>query len=185
MLYYKNQLKLILVLLCLVILDRLTSVSYAKEDIIDMGETGFTAQVQVRETAKDYLVKNISGNSLNSMPLRYPNLFYRTSLPKHEGSPVIRHVSFKKNSGLPIGTRVFVFSLYDEDSIRAASVVGFDYGLCIEYKSMDDIKEFKKELKLNQPIAMSNDETVKTFGVSAYPTLITVHDNEFEIQEGF
>ena len=66
-----------------------------------------------------------------------------------------------------------------------ASVVGFDCGICIEYKSMDDIKEFKKELKLNQPIAMSNDETVKAFGVSAYPALITVHDNEFEIQEGF
>ena len=30
-----------------------------------------------------------------------------------------------------------------------------------------------------------NDETVKAFGVSAYPALITVHDNEFEIQEGF
>ena len=185
MLYYKNQLKLILVLLCLVILDRLTSVSYAKEDIIDMGETGFTAQVHVRETAKDYLVKNISGNSLNSMPLRYPNLFYRTSLPKHEGSPVIRHVSFKKNSGLPIGTRVFVFSCYDEESLKAASTVNFDYGLCIEYKSVDDIRDFKKELKLKQPITMSNDETVKVFGVSSYPALITVKTDEFEIQEGF
>ena len=185
MLYYKNQLKLILVLLCLVILDRLTSVSYAKEDIIDMGETGFTAQVQVRETAKDYLVKNIPGNSLNSTPLRYPNLFYRTSLPKHEGSPVIRHVSFKKNSGLPIGTKIFVFSCYDEESLKAASTVNFDYGLCIEYKSVDDIRDFKKELKLKQPITMSNDETVKVFGVSSYPALITVKTDEFEIQEGF
>ena len=66
-----------------------------------------------------------------------------------------------------------------------ASIVNFDYGLCIEYKSMDDIRDFKKELKLKQPIAMSNDETVKAFGVSSYPALITVNDNEFEIQEGF
>ena len=50
---------------------------------------------------------------------------------------------------------------------------------------MDDIRDFKKELKLKQPITMSNDETVKAFGVSSYPALITVKTNEFEIQEGF
>ena len=85
----------------------------------------------------------------------------------------------------PLGTKIFVFSLYGEESLQAASIVSFDYGLCIEYRSMDDIRDFKKSLKLNQPISISNDETVKAFGVTSYPALITVRDNEFEIQEGF
>ena len=161
------------------------SFSYAKDATIDLGEVGFTSQVQVRETAKDYLVKNIPGNISKSVPLRYPNLFYKTSLPKHEGSPVTKHISLKKNPGLPIGIKIFVFSCYDEDSLRAASTVNFDYGLCIEYKSMDDIEEFKKNLKLKQPIVISNHETVRTYGVSSYPALITVKTDEFEIQEGF
>ena len=183
--YNKNRSYIMPVLFCSIISVGSISFSYAKEETIDLGETGFTAQVEARETAKDYLVKNIPGNILKSVPLRYPNLFYKTSLPKHEGSPVTKHISLKKNPGLPIGIKIFVFSCYDEDSLRAASTVNFDYGLCIEYKSMDYIEEFKKNLKLKQPIVMSNDETVKAYGVSSYPALITVKTDEFEIQEGF
>ena len=64
-------------------------------------------------------------------------------------------------------------------------MVNFDYGMCIEYKSLDDIKDFMKDLKLRQPVSMSNDETARAFGVTSYPALITVHTDEFEIQEGF
>ena len=183
--YSKNRSYIIPVLFCSIVSIGSIAFSYAKEEIIDLGETGFTTQAQARETAKDYLAKNIPGNILNSIPLRYSNIFYNTSLPKHEGPPVTKHISFRKNPGLPIGIKIFVFSCYDEDSLRAMSTVSFDYGLCIEYKSMDDIEEFRKNLKLKQPITMSNDETVKAFGVSSYPALIRVKTDEFEIQEGF
>ena len=174
---------MILVLFCLIILNG--SLSYAKEDTIDLGETGFTAQVQVRETGKDYFARNIANNippDINIKPIR---LYYKSSLPKHEGSPVTKHISFRKNPGLPISTKIFVFSCYDEESLRVASIISFDYGLCIEYKSVVDIRDFKKDLKLKQPVTISNDETVKAFGVSSYPALITVKTDEFEIQEGF
>ena len=183
--YRKNRSYLILPLFCSIILNGSISFSYAKENTIDLGDTGFTSQVKLGETGKDYITQNIPVNIPQNIILKPPNVFYKSSLPKHEGPSVTKHISFRKNLGLPIGTKIFVFSYYDEESLRAASIVKFDYGLCIEYKSMDDMKEFKKELKLNQPIAMSNDETIKAFGVSTYPALITVHDNEFEIQEGF
>ncbi len=181
----KNQSKIILILFCSIILNGSISLSYAKEETLDLGETGFTSQVQVRETGKNYLTRKVSLNIPQNMTLKPLSMFYKTSLPKHEGPSVTRHISFRKNPSLPIGTKIFVFSLYGEESLQAASIVSFDYGLCIEYRSMDDIRDFKKSLKLNQPISISNDETVKTFGVTSYPALITVRDNEFEIQEGF
>ena len=179
----KSKSKIIFVPFCLIVLAG--SLSYAKEDTLDLGETGFTSQAQARETAKDYFTKSIANNITTNIAISPLNFSYKSSLPKHEGPPVTKHISFRKTSGLPIGTKIFVFSCYDEDCIRIASTVNFDYGLCIEYKSIDDIRDFKKELKLNQPIVMSNDETIKAFGVSSYPALITVRDNEFEIQEGF
>ena len=179
----KSKSKIILVLFCLIIL--VGSLSYGKEDALDLGETGFTSQAQARETAKDYLTKGIANNIPSDITISPMKFSYKSSLPKHEGPPAIKHVGFRKTPGLPIGTKIFVFSCYDEDCIRIASAVNFDYGLCIEYKSIDDIRDFKKELKLNQPIAMSNDKTIKAFGVSSYPALITVRENEFEIQEGF
>ena len=185
MCYRKNRLYLIPLLFFLVMLSGSMSFSYAKENTIDLGDTGFTAQVQVRETGKDYLTQNIPVNIPQNIILKPPNIFYKSSLPKHGRPSVTRHISFRKNPSLPIGTKIFVFSCYDEESLKVASTVSFDYGLCIEYKSADDIRDFKKDLNLKQPIAMSNDETVKAFGVSAYPALITVRDNEFEIQEGF
>jgi len=183
--YRKNRSYLILLLFCSIILNGSISFSYAKENTIDLGDTGFTSQVNLREAGKDYLTQNIPVNIPQNIILKPTDVFYKSSLPKHEGPPAIRHAAFRKTSGLPIGTKIFVFSCYDEESLRAASIVNFDYGLCIEYKSMDDIRDFKKELKLKQPITMSNDETVKAFGVSSYPALITVKTNEFEIQEGF
>ncbi len=180
----KSKLKIIRILFCSITLNWSISLSYAK-DTLDLGETGFVNQVQVKETGKDYLTKTILWNIPRDIALKPLKLSYKSSLPKHEGSPVTKHISFRKNPSLPIGTKIFVFSCYDEESLRVAATVNFDYGLCIEYKSMDDIRYFMKDLKLKQPIAMSNDETVKAFGVTSYPALITVHDNEFEIQEGF
>ena len=179
----KSKSKIIPVLFCSIILTG--SLSYGKEDTLDLGETGFTSQAQARETAKDYFTKNVANNIPSDITILPMKFSYKSSLPKHEGSPVTKHISFKKTPGLPTGTKIFVFSCYDEDFIRITSAVNFDYGLCIEYKSIDDIRDFKKELKLNQPIVMSNDETIKAFGVSSYPALITVRDTEFEIQEGF
>ena len=62
---------MILVLFCLIILNG--SLSYAKEDTIDLGETGFTAQVQVKETGKDYFARSIANNippDINIRPLK-------------------------------------------------------------------------------------------------------------------
>ena len=183
--YRKNRSYLILILFCSITLNGSISFSYAKENTIDLGDTGFTAQVKLGETGKDYLTRNIPVNIPQNIILKPTDVFYKSFMPKHEGPPAIRHAAFRKTSGLPIGTKIFVFSCYDGESLRVASIVNFDYGLCIGYKSMDDIRDFKKELKLKQPITMSNDETVKAFGVSSYPALITVKTNEFEIQEGF
>ena len=187
MLYYKNLSNFTRFLTIIVFLDVLIPVSSRaeREDTVDLGETGFTSPARFRKTAKDYIMKGISGNIPQETKPKTPKLFYKSAIPKHQGSPAIRHSSFRKNPGLPIGAKIFVFSCDDEESLKMASTVNFDYGLCIEYESMDEIRDFKKSLKLTQPVGTADDETLKAFGVSSYPALITVHDDEFEIQEGF
>jgi len=185
MFFYKNQSNLILVLSCLMILNESMSLSYAKEDTIDLGETGFTSIFQFNKSDEDYLKQNISRNIPQDINVKPLKLFYKSTLSKHQGPAVIRHVSFIKNNSLPQGAKIFVFSCDDEESIKAASVVNFDYGLCIEYDSPDDIRDFKKSLKLRQPLVTANDAAIKAFGLTSYPALITVHDGELEIQEGF
>ena len=86
---------------------------------------------------------------------------------------------------LPIGAKIFIFSCYDEESAKIAAAVNFDYGLCIEYRSMDDIRDFKAMAGIKKPVEIANDETVKALGITSYPALVTVHDDELEIQEGF
>ena len=127
------------------------------------------------------MLRNISQN-INIRPIKFS---YKSDLPEHDGRPTIRRVSFRKNLSLPIGAKIFVFSCYDEESIKVASMVNFDYGLCIDYKSMDDIRDFKERAGIKRPVQIASDETVKAFGVTSYPALITVHDDELEIQEGF
>ena len=76
------------------------SFSYAKENTIDLGDTGFAAQVQVREIGKDYLTQNIPVNIPQNIILKPTDVFYKSSLPKHKGPPAIRHAAFRKTSGL-------------------------------------------------------------------------------------
>lgn len=188
MLYHKNLSNFTWFLIILVFLDVLIPVSSEakdREDTVELGETGFTSPVLFKEIYKETSAHGMFGSVSQKINIQLVKFSYKSNLPKHEGSPIIRHVSFRKNLSLPIGTKIFVFSCYDEDSLRAASMVNFDYGLCIGYRSAGDIRDFKKDLNLNQPVVMSNDETIKAFGVRSYPALITVHNDEFEIQEGF
>ena len=188
MFYHKNLSFFTRFLALLFILDILIPVSSearGRENAIDLGETGFSSPIQFREIDKEMpahgMFRNISQN-INIRPIKFS---YKSDLPEHDGRPTIRHVSFRKNLSLPIGTKIFVFSCYDEESIKIASAVNFDYGLCIDYKAMDDIRDFKERAGIKRPVQIANDETVKALGVTSYPALITIHDDELEIQEGF
>ena len=63
----------------------------------------------------------------------------------------------------------------------------FDYGLCIDYKSLSDIVDFKNKTGIKQPIEAANERIVSAYGINSYPALITVKEkeNELQIQEGF
>ena len=156
-----------------------------RDDTVDLGETGFSSPIQFREIHKEMPMYGMFGRASQKINIRPIKFSYKSNLPEHDGPPATRHVSFRKNSNLPVEAKIFVFSCYDEESVKAASVINFDYGLCINYKSMDDIRGFKERAGIKRPVQIANDEMVKAFGVSSYPALITVHDNEFEIQEGF
>ena len=127
------------------------------------------------------ILDGVSGNK-NSRPI---NLFFKSNLPRHSGPPETKHVSFKKNLSIPIGTKIFVFSCFDEASTELAPTLGFDYGLCIDYNSLNDIEDFRNKTGISKPVQAANDEIIKAFGVTSYPALITVKEDEFQIQEGF
>ena len=188
MLYYKNLSLFTRFLALLFFLNALIPVSSEardREDAVDLGETGFSSPIQFREIGKEMpargMFRNISQN-INIRPIKFS---YKSDLPEHGGRPTIRHVSFRKNLSFPISAKIFVFSCYGAESIKIASIVNFDYGLCIDYKSMDDVRDFKERAGIKRAVQIANDETVKALGVTSYPALVTVHDDELEIQEGF
>ena len=188
MFYHKNLslfTRFLALLFFLNVLIPVSSEARGRENAIDLGETGFSSPIQFREIGKEMpargMFRNISQN-INIRPIKFS---YQSAIPKHYGLPLTRHLSFRKNLSLPIGAKIFVFSCYDEDSIKIASIVNFDYGLCIDYKSMDDIRDFKEKAGIKRPVQIADDETVKALGVTSYPALVTVHDDELEIKEGF
>ena len=101
------------------------------------------------------------------------------------GSPEIRYIGFKKNPSIPQGTKIFVFSCYDEESIGLAKRLDFDYGLCIDYNSLNDIEDFKNKAGIKQPVEAANAGIVSAYGINSYPALIRIKEDEYEIQEGF
>jgi hypothetical protein len=156
------------------------SISFASEDTIDLGETGFSCPLAIKTNRESLLIV-----PKNNLYLNPPNLSYKSGLNKHEEKPEIRHIGFKKNPGIPQGTKIFVFSCYDEESLGLAKRLDFDYGLCIDYKSLSDIGDFKNKAGIKQPVEIANERIVLAFGVNSYPALITVKEDELQIQEGF
>ena len=177
--------KLTRLVFCLFFLILFASVSFALEDITDLGETGFSSPIQFKEISKETPVRGMFGSISQNINIRPIKFSYKSAIPKYYGAPQIGHLSFRKNLSLPIGVKIFVFSCYDEDSIKIASTVNFDYGLCIDYKSMADIRDFKERAGIKWPVQIADDKMIKVLGVTSYPALVTVHDDELEIQEGF
>ncbi len=186
--YHKNLsffTRFLALLFLLNVLIPIFSEARDREDAVDLGETGFSSPIQFREIDKECLKRDMFGNISQNINIRPVKFSYKGAIPKHYGATITRHLRFRKNLSLPIGAKIFVFSCYDEDSIKIASAVNFDYGLCIDYKSMDDVRDFKERAGIKRPVQIASDETVKALGVTSYPALVTVHDDELEIQEGF
>jgi len=154
--------------------------SFASEEIIDLGETGFSCPLEIKTNGENFLAAPRNNFSINPV-----NISYKSGLGKHDGSPEIRLIGFKKNPSIPQGTKIFVFSCYDEESLGLAKRLDFDYGLCIDYNSLSDIEDFKNKAGIKQPVEAANAGIVSAYGINSYPALIRVKEDEYEIQEGF
>ena len=172
--------KLTRLLFCFFILILSAAVSFASEDITDLGETGFSCPLAIKTNGESFLTASRNNFSLNLV-----NLSYKSGLSKHDGSPEIRHISFNKNLVIPQGTKIFVFSCYDVESLSLAKRLDFDYGLCIDYNSLSDIEDFKNKAGIKQPLEAANAGIVSAYGINSYPALIRIKEDEYEIQEGF
>lgn len=172
--------KPVLFLFCLFFLAAFASASYPWEDIIDLGEIGFSCPSDFKRNEKSFPLTFKNNVYLNPI-----NLSYKSKLPEHTGPPETRRLSFKKNLNTPIGTKIFVFSCYDSESAKLASEVSADYGLCLAYKSLSDIKDFKQKAGIKYPVQIANDNILESFKITSYPALITVKEDDLQIQEGF
>ncbi len=170
-------------LLCLFFLSLFTLGTFASEDAIDLGEIGFSCPLDFSQLENDYAAinKNVPGK----VNLSVVSPSYESNLVKHNGPPSLRRFKFKEKLKIPLGVKIFVFSCYDQESMKLASQINFDYGLCIEYKSLGDIENFRQKAGIKQPVQIANDQMVNSFKITSYPGLITVKSDEIEIQEGF
>ena len=91
--------KLTRLLFCFFALILFVSISFASEDTIDLGETGFSCPLAIKTNGEGLLAAPMNNFSLNPI-----NLSYKSGLSKHDGSPEIRHISFNKNLVIPQGT---------------------------------------------------------------------------------
>ena len=84
-----------------------------------------------------------------------------------------------------IGKSVFVFGANDEASEAAATKVKADMGLCVEYKNLKDLANFRDRTKITFPVQLANDYIVSVFNLKSYPVLVKVTENTVEYSTDF
>jgi hypothetical protein len=116
--------------------------------------------------------------------IEYPQIAFKTSLPVAT-TPKIHTIKLQSKTTFPSGTR-FVFFGVDEVSKQLfEKEKKFDYGYCINFNSLQELKKFKEEMNLNFPIGLASDDVLKqVFKVSSYPVVIEIQENLLIIKEG-
>jgi hypothetical protein len=158
---------------------------FGVEDVIDLGEYGFVCPlnaVQLKQEYAEEINRAIALNPINQSPI---NISYRSNLKKHVGPAKINRIPKEMLPTIPAGTKILILSVNDAQSMAIAPQFSANYALAIDYASLQDIAEFQTKTGVKYPIQPATEDYIKAFKLHSYPALVTIKDNEIEIQEGF
>lgn len=155
------------------------------QEIVDLGVEGAVCKI------------NSTGIDLNSIrqtkPIEINNqVDLQFDGTKHLSKWQTENVQFVlENYPLPKGAyrqnkiekkTIFVFSALDSSSIEKAKEIKADYGLCIAYNSLEDIKAFREKSGAPFPIALGNMNIIRFFKINSCPCLITIQKGEVTVE---
>jgi len=147
-------------------------------NIIDLGSYGFTCQAQKLPDFHQIY------SDADSFSLEHIDFSYR---PKGLTKGAREELQFKlKGAPNSLNNKtIFVFSALDDNSVLRAKTVHADYGVCIAYNSLDDIKHFREASGVTFPIQLGNDDTISFFKIQSYPALITINNGTVYVKTNF
>lgn len=155
------------------------------EEVIDLGVTGFTCKLNKAEILKDHNKNlNAPAGRVNLNFNQEIDISYKARLSRHTGGLEVNHIKLEAKGAQPKKV-IYVFSASDSYSAEKAGEVNPDYGLCIEFNSLDDISAWREKAKVSWPIQIANDRIVRFLRLRSYPALVTIEGNEIEVKTGF
>lgn len=155
------------------------------EEIVNLGDDGFICPLNTTQLKQEYSEEITHAVTLNPISQKPIDLSFHSNLKKHIGPAKINSIPKKVFSTVPSGTRIFFFSAGDTQSIEIAPQISANYGLCVNYNSLEDISNFQQKAGIKYPVQPATQDYIDAFKISSYPALVTIKDNEIEIQEGF
>ena len=166
-----------LLLISMIILDVFMSPAWAV-DVRDLGSYGFTCQMQ---KSPDFQQAN---SIMETISLSHIDFSYQ---PRGLSNDAGKEHKFqlKGNVDSLNNKTIFVFSALDENSLNKAKTITADYGVCIEYTSLDDIKRFREASGVTFPIQLGNDDIISFFKIQSYPSLITIVNGTVYVKTHF
>jgi len=117
--------------------------------------------------------------------VQYPSISFKTSLPVATTTK-IRTIKLKNKTHFPDGTKFVFFGIDEVSKEFFKKKKNFNYGYCINFKNLKEIKDFKEQLSLSFPIGILMDDSVlkEVFGITSYPSVVEVQGNVLIIKEG-
>ena len=153
------------------------------ETIIDLGVVGFANNI----------TKSFSANlRLSDNVVRSPEPYYKIksnlNLSPNRGNqdkqPQTTIFKLEKKTGGHKKT-ILIFSALDPASAQKTQGSKIDYGVCVEYNSLDDIIIFREKTGVTYPIQLADAELVKFLKITTLPALVLIEGDRVEVTTGF
>ncbi len=147
----------------------ISSTAYAAE-IIDLGT--FSSVCDLPDDVPESKI-NIKTEKHIDFNIPKGELFFKPRLLVN--STVSQKTIFKTGA---TNIRIFVFGAKDEYSKTAIKEFNVDYAICVNFESIKDIADFRKETGLKIPIQIATEETLKFLEIDSYPSIIVLRGSE-------
>ena len=147
-------------------------------DVRDLGSYGFTCHMQ-KPSDFEQMKPDMDSLSLGHVDFSFhPKGLSQSVKEKHK-------FVVKDNVGNLNNKTIFVFSALDKNSVNQSKTTAADYGICIEYNSLDDIKNFREASGVKYPIQLGNENIISFFKIQSYPALITIKNGTIYVESYF
>jgi len=154
--------------------------------VIDLGVRGFTTPINRSEILSDYNRRLTDFGGAENPRIQAPSVpqFLPVLEKAQRGELSVKRFKLSGETALS-GKKIFVFSALDPVSLEVAQTVKPDYGICIEYRSLADIADFKKRAGINYMIQAGTEKTITFLKLKSYPAIVTAKEDIHAIPTGF